>query len=284
MVGRDRAGNESDFLNFKSVDLSASLLVASRFSVNDGLPVTDQDIRNGVFPVGVNFRHARGVESTNVIAPYFIPSFDLIGPSANVIITDEPFKAFNYVDTPQQLAATSTAHAGVAPASVEVGTYSLRASAVSSNAIIANDLGVLSNGVPMAFAVIDDDANAPNAPTNVQVSVAGWTNVNLFNVTFSAVTSDYSGIYQYRYDTNAAPPSFATNGQEVGGLATSVLGAVFSNLGFEVGERGQALPDHPANLNGWQDFSSDDATGRYGNISETGTGSRRQVVDAGEAR
>ncbi|MFH0908282.1 MAG: LamG-like jellyroll fold domain-containing protein [bacterium] len=131
--------------------------------------------------------------------------------------------------------------------------------------------------------VNDDDTGGPSQVPNVTVDVEGWTNINLFNVTFSKATDDVSGVYQYRYDTNVVASAYVTNGEVVSGIATTELAApAFSNRSFEIGSRGDGVPDDPANRHGWRDYSSDNASGIYWNVAQAGTSSMRHVIDEGD--
>lgn len=132
--------------------------VATNYAVNSSTDVTDAQVTSGAFSVSMSLRDAAGIETTNTVSPYFRPNFDLWNAGGIQILTDEVFSSFTYEDA-QTVYASDASHAGHYPG--DLGTYTTRWSAVSSNGIQVLDSTTLSNGTVMTFNVIDDDTNWP---------------------------------------------------------------------------------------------------------------------------
>jgi autotransporter-associated beta strand protein len=251
--------------------------------------VRDQQIRNGQWQMAFRLIDPSGV-ATSGVGDDWAPNFSLLNAAGATVQAQRAFSSL--AGDPTNVVCYKTMD-GVLYTEVDTGLYSIAFSAQNLDNDRPNDRGALTNFIGMGqgdgaygashqFLVVDDDTNGPTVPTNVSVSVTAWTNVNLFNITFHAATDDYSGIYQYRYDTNVTPSATVSNGDLVSGVATTTLPVpAFSNANFEIGGHGEVMPENPANLHGWQDYSSDNATGQYWAIGQSGTGAMRHVIAAG---
>jgi autotransporter-associated beta strand protein len=184
---------------------------ATNYLVNGGSDVTDAQLVSGEYGVRVNLRSQAGMESTNTISPFFLPNFDLLNPTGTEILTDRVFSAFSYQDGGATLVASNASHAGAVPASVTLGVYTMRWSAVASNGNVAINVPALSNGTAQAFTVVDDDTTAPSivniysaesgasrrmhvSTNNAAVSALGGTSdTNITYVLFDNALTNISG-------------------------------------------------------------------------------------------
>ncbi len=103
--------------------------------VNAGEDVTDAQVRTGQFPIALAIEHAGGVETTNTLAPYFIPRFDIYNSVGTLIVSNYPFTAFTYTNDGTRVVAESPYHSAVDMENVTLGIYTMRWSAVASNGI-----------------------------------------------------------------------------------------------------------------------------------------------------
>jgi autotransporter-associated beta strand protein len=258
--------------------------------------VRDQQIRNGQWLMSFRIIDPQGV-TTSGIGPDWAPNYSLLNAGGVTVHANYGFTTLNPESTETNLNCFVTMN-GVDFADVDTGLYSVVFSAQNNDNDRPGDRGGMTNfagmgggvgahGAGHQFLVVDDDTNSPSIPTNIAVDVTWWTNVNLFNVTFNASTDEYSGIYQYRYDTNVAASAWVTNGEPVTALATSELAAAaFSNRNFESGASGQVITNYDAadrtvHTHGWNDFSSQSATVMLWNVAQSGTGATRHVVGLG---
>ena len=85
-----------------------------------------------------------------------------MNPLGAEILTDRVFSAFSYLDSGRTLVASNATHATVVPASITLGVYTARWSAVASNGNASVNIVALSNGTPQTFTVVDDDTTAPS--------------------------------------------------------------------------------------------------------------------------
>jgi hypothetical protein len=253
--------------------------------------VRDQQIRNGQWLMSFRLVDPSGV-ATSGIGDDWAPNYSLLNAAGVTVHQNFGFSSFGASDSETNIVAFKTMP-GVLYDDVDTGLYTIVFSAQNLDNDRPGDRGVHTNfsgmgqgdgayGAGNQFLVVDDDTNGPTVPTNVAIDITYWTNINLFNITFNAATDDYSGIFQYRYDTNVTPSATVSNGELVTGVATSMLAVPsFSNADFEIGSHGEIIPENPTNLHGWQDYSSDNATGQYWAIWQSGTGAMRHVIAAG---
>ncbi len=134
---------------------------ATNYLINGGVDVTDAQVTGGAFGVRFHLRSQLGVESTNTVAPFFVPNFDILNASGVQIVTDRVFSTFAYLDAGLTLLASNATHASVDSSGVVLGVYTARWSAVSSNGNATVNQASLSNGAAQAFTVVDDDTAAP---------------------------------------------------------------------------------------------------------------------------
>jgi len=196
--------------------------------------VSDGNVQAGTFPVVMNLRSQFGIETTNTVTPFFIPNFDLWSSAGVQVVTNYNFGSFSYQDSGLTAVASNTTHATVVPASVVLGIYTGRFSAIASNSTVTIDRAHLSNGTAMAFTVFDDDTLAPDLSTIQSTNNASFRNLHV-SIGASAVSGSGAG-------TNIA---YSTDdGTLVSIAATNPLifwaGAVDTNSGLARGTSGAA--------------------------------------------
>jgi hypothetical protein len=184
--------------------------VATNFLVGGDNAITDDELENGTYSVVFNFRDPAGM--TNSLTR---PNFDILNPSGIELATNQTFSAISYMDSGREQLASNAAQPAVPLASVALGIYTARYSAFNSNGYSIIDSATLSNGTPVAFAVIDDDFDEPipsmhNLLVNpgFETNGAGWStfdaagiaDTNALNGTYAGYISSaslpYGGLYQ----------------------------------------------------------------------------------------
>ena len=218
----------------------------------EGEAITDGDIALGALKSEIHFWSQAGIETPPDEGPIAPPSYSLVNPSGMALVTGEWFESFTRLDAGRTIVAKDRQQARPQAEHVELGPYTLRWSATSSNgAQIAGSFRGGPDCFLTQFDVLDDDTNAPSPPTNVVVLQSGWTNVNTFHIQWDA-SVDETGIAEYRVSTQSIPPTALSDGTVV--ATTGVLfnvGTVVQNANFEDGPHHLQVPAAPATTNGW---------------------------------
>jgi len=134
---------------------------ATNYVVGTTNQVNDGQVRSGAFSVVMRLATLQGVESTNVIPPFFIPNFDIFNTVGQEIVTNHNFASFIYEASGRTVLASNASHTAVAADQITLGSYTGRWSAIASNGLATVNSTGLSNGTQIAFTVIDDDTNRP---------------------------------------------------------------------------------------------------------------------------
>ncbi len=218
--------------------------------------LTDGLMRNGQWYIGMFINDPSHVSTTNQ-GDWWGLNYSLINPAGVTCSANYGFdRIFNYDGT--NYYADRNWAGEVAYSNNMLGVWRIAYSAQDQDNDRPNDWTAVSNshniaGTSNLIVVIDDDTNAPLPPSDFEIKVTGWTNVNRFEVRWKPGVDADSGIAEYRAYTNETPTNvqagiLLTSGFTVTNEMTSVL---ITNGDFEVGYDELAIPHYPLSTNGW---------------------------------
>ncbi|MEM7397193.1 MAG: choice-of-anchor D domain-containing protein, partial [Verrucomicrobiota bacterium] len=174
----------------------------------DPMVVSDQQVNQGTYAMEATLI---GVPGLPLDDDGFFPNFDLINTSGVNVLNDIPFTNISYLSNGVVQIASNQFQPPAMPSLIELGTNTVRFSALQSNGFTWLNYTSLTK-----FTVFDDDTTPPTWVPSVTVSPTSWTNVNNFSVTWNPA-SDGSGILEYRVATNVTPLTDLTAGVSLGG-------------------------------------------------------------------
>ena len=126
--------------------------------INGGASLTDAEMCAGQFPVRVDICSDQGIAFDSSTWPFFSPNFDFVSPNGVDVLANESFSYITHLTDGMTLVATNKSHPST---EVISGVYTMRVSAISSNAAAIINHTTMSNGTAMTFTVVDDDTTAP---------------------------------------------------------------------------------------------------------------------------
>jgi hypothetical protein len=148
--------------------------VATAYSFNGGVDVTDGQIVGGNYSTVFDFYDTAGITNTSTL-----PNYDIWNSTGTRILTNQTFASKVAISGGATMRASNSTHVGASGAAVVLGVYTSRWTAANSNGVQISNSDSLSNGTKTVFTVVDDDTAVPNIMTTHSPEIGTARNMHV---------------------------------------------------------------------------------------------------------
>ena len=144
--------------------------MATNYRVGATNQIVDALVTSGVYNVQMDFTDASGMVTNSTF-----PNYDILNNASLQIVTNQLWTNNLFSLSGTSLSSSNGRQPLVSFTNVDLGTYTIRWSATSSNGTTALDTTALTNGQSTTFSVVDDDTNPPVLSAFALGSSLSWT-------------------------------------------------------------------------------------------------------------